>query len=257
MGDNVPMMRSVQRILAIFECFTPTKSSRRLQDIADRIQLPKSTTFRIIRSLELAGYLVRLDDQRYCLSFRFTRLAGLVKSTLDVRTIARAVMVELGESTRETVGLYTVNGRNRVCIDSLAGASSPLRSVLQPGEHLPLQLLGSASKTLMAFMPASAIAPMLGSVARAAKRTLAELNAELARIREQGYAVSHGERLAGLSAVSAPIWDVNEEARYCLTVNGPSMRIQKQEKEFIKLVTKGAAEISLQYGGKGLLPTST
>jgi DNA-binding IclR family transcriptional regulator len=255
-GD-VEMMRSVQRVLAIFECFTPTKSSRKLQEIADRIQLPKSTTFRIIRSLELAGYLVRLEDQRYCLSFRFTRLAGLVKGTLDIRTIARAVMIELGESTKETVGLYTVNGRNRVCIDSLAGASSTLRSVLQPGEHLPIQLLGSASKTLMAYMPSNELAPILASVARAAKRTYAELHAELARIRKQGYAVSHGERLIGLSAISAPIWDVNEQARYCITVNGPSVRIQKQEKEFIKLVMKGAADISLQYGGKGLAPGAT
>jgi DNA-binding IclR family transcriptional regulator len=252
--EDVGMMRSVQRILAIFECFTPTKSSRRLQEIADRIELPKSTTFRIIRSLEMAGYLVRLEDQRYCLSFRFTRLAGLVKSTLDVRTIARAMMIELGESTQETVGLYTVNGRNRVCIDSLAGASSKLRSVLQPGEHLPLHLLGSASKTLMAYMQASSLTPIIASVVRSTKRTAAELHAELARIRQQGYAVSHGERLAGLSAISAPIWDVNEEAHYCLTVNGPSVRIQKQEKEFIRLVMKGAADISLQYGGKGLAP---
>ena len=54
-----------------------------LQEIADSIELPKSTTFRIVQSLEKAGYLVRLEDQKFCLSFRFTRLAGLVKSTLQ------------------------------------------------------------------------------------------------------------------------------------------------------------------------------
>ena len=61
-------MRSVQRILAVFESFSTNRTSLTLQEIADRIELPKSTAFRIVQSIEQAGYLVRLDDQRYCLS---------------------------------------------------------------------------------------------------------------------------------------------------------------------------------------------
>jgi DNA-binding IclR family transcriptional regulator len=242
------MMRSVERILAVFESFTPTRNSLKLQEIADRIKLPKATAFRIVRSLELAGYLIRCEDQRYCLSFRITRLAGLVKSTLDVRTIARPVIVELGERTKETVAIHTRVGRERFCIDSYAGASSQLRSVLQPGEHLPLQL-GSASKTLMAYIPTDELGPIVAAVARATKRKQSDLFAELEQIRRLGYAVTHAERLAGLSAISAPIWAVDEQATHCLTVNGPSDRIKKQEREFIKLVKKAAADISRQYGG--------
>lgn len=248
MRDETDMMRSVQRIVSVFESFSRTRHSLKLQQIADKIDLPKSTAFRIVRSLELAGYLVRLDDQRYCLSFRFTRLAGLVQSTLDIRTIARSVMMELGQKTRETVALYTTSGRDRVCIDSIASTTSALRSVLQPGEHVPLQLLGSASKVLLAYMPANDAAGIFPAVIRASKRTPVELQAELAQIRKQSYAVSHGERLAGLSAISGPIRDVNEEARYCITISGPSVRVQKQETEFIKHVLKAAEEISLQYG---------
>src|SRR5215210_8321522 len=110
------MMRSVQRILAVFESFTAERSSLTLQEIADHIELPKSTAFRIVRSLEQAGYLVRLEDQRYCLSFRFTRLAGLVRSTLGIREIARPIMMELAERTEETVSIHTVSGKSRVCI---------------------------------------------------------------------------------------------------------------------------------------------
>src|SRR5215210_6342492 len=105
------MMRAVQRILAIFESFSTQRSSLTLQEIADRIELPKSTTFRIVQSLEQACYLVRLEDQKYCLSFRFTRLAGLVKSTLSIREIARPIMTELAEHTKETVSIHTVSGK--------------------------------------------------------------------------------------------------------------------------------------------------
>jgi DNA-binding IclR family transcriptional regulator len=242
-------MRSVQRILAILESFTSAKNSLTLQEIADRIELPKSTAFRIIGSLEQAGYLVRLEDQRYCLSFRFIRLAGLVKSTLGIREIARPIMLELAEQTQETVAIHTVIGSNRVCIDSLATSSSTLRIVMPPGEQIPL-LAGSGSKTLMAYLPKNQLLPVVATAARSAKRTQADLLAELARVRNQGYAVSHGERLLGMSAISAPIWDVNEEVHYCLTVNGPSVRIQMREKEYTTLVIRGAADISRQYGGK-------
>lgn len=243
------MMRSVQRILAVFESFTAARNSLTLQEIADHIELPKSTAFRIVQSLEQAGYLVRLEDQRYCLSFRFTRLAGLVKSTLGIRDIARPVMIDLAEKTGETVAIHTVMGRNRVCIDSLATSSSPLRIVMQPGEQIPLQA-GSASKVLMAWMPKSTLTALLPGVARVTRMTSAEIQSELTKVRQRGYAISHGERLQGLSAISAPIWDMNSEVHYCVTVNGPTVRFQGHEKEFAKHVRKAAEEISLQLGGE-------
>ena len=242
-------MRAVERIFAIFESFTVQRSSLTLQEIADNIELPKSTTFRIVRSLEQAGYLVRLEDQKYCLSFRFTRLAGLVKSTLGIREIARPIVSELAEKTKETVSIHTVSGQNRVCIDALATSPSPLRSVVQPGEQVPL-VSGSGSKVLVAHMPKKQQAPIVAQMARASDRQQAAVLAELAKIRGQGYAVSHGERLPGLSAISVPIKGIDDEVNYCMTVGGPTVRMQANEKALIKLVVKSAANISRQLGGK-------
>lgn len=241
-------MRAVQRIFAIFESFTAEKSSLTLQEIADRIELPKSTTFRIVQSLEQAGYLVRLEDQKYCLSFRFTRLAGLVKSTLGIREIARPIMLELADKTKETVSIHTLSGRTRVCIEAISTAPSQLRNVVQPGQQIPL-VGGSGSKVLVAFMPKSQAKPVVGSMSRRTKRSQADIMAELAKIRNQGYAVSHGERLPGLSAISAPIKGIDDEVIYCMTLGGPSVRVQANEKEFTKLVVKAAANVSRQLGG--------
>ena len=241
------MMRSVQRILAVFESFSRRRDSLTLQEIADRIDLPKSTAFRIVQSLEKAGYLVRLENKQYCLSFRFMRLAGLVKSTVDIREIARPIILELAEQTKETVTLNTVSGRDRVCIDVIDTAS-PLRSVTKAGEHIRL-LDGSSAKMLMAHMPKKELAQVFSHVVRTSRVKPSELQMELAKIREQGYAVSHGKRLLGLSAVTAPIKDVNEDARFCLTVAGPTVRMQTREKDFLKLVVKAAADISRRFGG--------
>jgi len=241
------MMRSVQRILAVFESFSTERTSLTLQQIADRIDLPKSTAFRIVQSLEQAGYLVRLPDQQYCLSFRFTRLAGLVKSTLGIREIARPIMTELAEESRETVSIHTISGNQRVCIDALATAAT-LRSVIQTGEQVPL-LSGSASKVLLAYLPRTVLMPLLGPIARKTKRTQTDWLAELETVRSRGYAISHGERLLGVTAISAPIFGVHEEVRYCLSLGGPSVRLQLHEKEFIRKVRSAAANISRQFGG--------
>jgi len=242
------MMRAVQRILGVFESFTPEADSLTLQEIADRIELPKSTAFRIVQSLEQAGYLVRLENQQYCLSFRFTRLAGVVKSTLGIREIAHPIMVELAQKAKETISLHTVSGRNRVCIDAV-NADSPLRSVTRPGDQIPL-LVGSAAKVLMAYMPQEELSPIVTQVVRSTKKPKAEVLQDLALVREQGYSVSHGERLLGVSAISAPIKDVNEEVRYCLSLGGATVRVQMHEKDFTKLVVKAASSISRLYGAR-------
>ncbi|MBH9664524.1 IclR family transcriptional regulator [Burkholderia multivorans] len=243
------MMRSVERILAVFESFSAERSSLSLQEISERIELPKSTTFRIVQSLERAGYLVRLEDQQYCLSFRFTRLAGLVRGTLGIREIARPFMTELAETTKETVSLHTVSGSSRICIDSISTVTAPLRAVVQAGEQIPLQA-GSGSKVLMAYMSKADLTPLLPAAMKATKQSKAAFLEELRRIRENGYAVSHGERLMGISAISAPIVGVDGQVHYCLSVGAPTVRMQMHEKNFIKLVVTAAANISRQFGGK-------
>ena len=139
-------------------------------------------------------------------------------------------MAELADATKETVSIHTISGRNRVCIDALATASSPLRSVSQPGRTCRLSA-GSSSKTLAAYLPKKALIPIVAQIARATKRTQADVLAELETIRSREYAVSHGERVLGVSSVSAPIKGADEQVLYCLSVAGPSVRVQSHEKD--------------------------
>lgn len=240
------MMRAVQRTFAIFDCFTSERTSLTLQEIADQIKLPKSTTFRFVQSLDDAGYLVRLGDQAYCLSFRFTRLAGLVKSTLDIRQIARVTMIELAKKANETVTLNIVSDGHRVCIEVIH-TPSPLMSVTKPGERVRMSD-GATAKTLMAYLPKKEMQEALAYASRATGRKRSELAAELTRIREQGYAVTHGERVLGLTAISAPIVELDGSVRHSITVTGPTVRLEPREREVVKLVTRAALNISRRLG---------
>lgn len=241
-------MRSVQRILAVFESFDAERTSLTLQEIAVRIDLPKSTAFRIVHSLERAGYLVRLENMTYGLSFRFVRLAGHVRSTMDIRDIARPMLAALAAATGETCSIHTIVGRERVCLDAVT-AAAPLRSVVQPGEHVPLGG-GSATKVLLAYLPEPDRGPLIAAVAASGGRDASVLRAELSRIREVGYAVSHGERLPGVSAISVPIHGIDDAVRHCLSVGGPSFRIAMREPDLIREALAAAGTVSSQFGGK-------
>ena len=61
------MIRAVGRALAIFDAYDGEHLSLSLQEIAERIRMPKTTAFRLVATLERAGFLIRMDTQRYCL----------------------------------------------------------------------------------------------------------------------------------------------------------------------------------------------
>ena len=248
------MMRGVQRTVAVFDCFTPQRMSLTLQEIAEAIGLAKSTTFRIVQSLEQAGYLIRLEDQKYCLSLRFTRLAGMVMGTLGIRQVARPLMAELARKTNETVTLNLATGRDRTCIDVI-DTPSPLMSLARPGQHVPLDFKGATEKTLMAHRPLKEQARLAAASARLAKCKPDALLAGLARIREEGFCCTHGERVLGLSAMAAPILDDQDTADYCISITAPTVRLQPKIHEFSKLLLDTSMEISRRLGAGGLAKT--
>lgn len=247
------IMRGVQRTVAVFDCFSTGRLSLSLQEIADGIGLAKSTTFRIVQSLEATGHLIRLENQRYCLSFRFTRLAGLVMSTLNIRQVARPMMQRLARETNETVTLNIANERHRTCIDVI-DTPSPLMSLARPGQHVPLDNKGATAKTLMAHLPDADRARIVAHAARSTGQKRDDILRELAKIRKDGFCLSHGERVLGLSAIAAPIRERDGFAYYCVTITAPTVRLKPRIDGFVHALCHATQEISLRWGADPATP---
>jgi DNA-binding IclR family transcriptional regulator len=239
-------MRTLQRALGILEIFSSERPSLSLQEIAERGGLAKSTAFRLVAALAESGYLLRLDDQRYCLSFRFTRLAALVQSTLSVRDVARPLMQALCDRTGETVTLNAVEGRYRICLDVVC-AMSPLMSVTRTGTRSPL-VDGASARVLMARLSEPQRGRVITAAARACHQPRASFAREIEIVARRGWAVTHGERVAGLTAVAALVGDADGTWPWCLTVAGPTVRLQPRERELVRLVQQAAASASRQMG---------
>jgi DNA-binding IclR family transcriptional regulator len=241
------MIRAVGRALAIFDAFDNDHLSLSLQDIAERIRMPKTTAFRLVATLERTGFLVRLDNQQYCLSLKLARLGGLVRSTLSIRDIARPAMLHVNELTRETVTLNTVVGNERMVLDVI-DTPSPLMSMARPGQHMPL-LLGASSRILMAYMEPDELERVLkANTAGMPDFDRAAFDRELARFRRQGWALTRGQRVAGLTAIAVPIFDIAGNVPHCLALTGPSVRIDPRDSDLSDILVAAGRDISNRLG---------
>jgi DNA-binding IclR family transcriptional regulator len=238
------MIRAVERALSIFEAFTPQQSSLSLMEIGTRTNLSKATAYRLVSCLDKAGYLVRLDNQQYCLSLKLLGLAGIVRSTLSIRDLARPIMTELVKLTGETITLNTVVGDERLCIE-VHDTPAPLMTIVKQGERAPL-IYGATGKILLAHLEQKRINQL------AARLTAAEREAirrQLERFRQQGYAMTRSERVAGVTAISVPIHDMERRAHYSLSVTGPSVRIDPARSKLVPAMLAAGVRLSAQLGG--------
>jgi DNA-binding IclR family transcriptional regulator len=224
------MIRAVSRALAIFDAFDKDHLSLTLQEIGERIGMPKATTFRLVNTLERAGFLVRRGNLEYCLSLKLVRLAGMVHSTLSIRDIARPVMVEVNRRTSETID-----------------TPSPLMTIAHPGDHVPL-LYGAAGRILMAYMDDKELSTVLKTSPGGKSIDRKALERELARFRQQGYALTRGQRVQGITAIAVPIFDVEGRVRNNLLLTGPSVRVDQRDTEFVDIMLEAGRDVSNRIG---------
>lgn len=246
------MIRVLQRSLAVLECFSDEKPRMSLQEISQAISLPKTTTFRILATLVGAGYLIQLENQSYGLSHKLMTLASIAQKSLGIRDIAHPHLEMLAAKTGETAEISMLDGDHRVCLDAVESKSS-LKSIVAPGARLPL-LHGATGKVFLSRMKDSEIERVIRSQGKPSEVDKARLKKALVKIKKQGYAVTHNERVRGATAIAAPVFSHDGNA-YCITVTGPSGRFDDREDKLRVMVVEAAAQLSsllgMRLGGTG------
>jgi DNA-binding IclR family transcriptional regulator len=238
-------VRSVTRALAMLALFNEEHPARSLRELVDHAGLPKTTVLRLVQTLEQAGYLYTRPDGRYCPGPALIPLSRAVDLVWKLPLSAEAIMESLRERTRETVNLYVIEGLARVCVVQKQGPQH-VRYVVPIGVPLPLWA-GASGKVLLA----SRSRELFDAVLRAADRDEefgASLAVELERVREAGFAFSHGERELGASSVAVPILHPHRGVEAALTISGPTPRFtQDQVWRFADLLREAVAQITLSF----------
>jgi DNA-binding IclR family transcriptional regulator len=213
-------VRSVQRAFDILSLLTEDRRTLTIREVVDETGLAKTTALRLLQTLEHMG-LLWATPKGYTAGPGLWRWAHLARSAWELPPETVQLMRELGARHRETVNLYVARDVHRICI-AQQESSQPLRHVVRVGDELPLWA-GASSKILLKDAPAR----LLTRVARSSPHgeahvpTLREWIDQAAR---DGYAVSHGERDPGLSAVAVPVTGGSGTTVAALTLSGPTVR---------------------------------
>jgi DNA-binding IclR family transcriptional regulator len=191
----------IARAAAILRTLEDQASGLSLGQIAQRVDLARSTVQRIVAALEAENLVIAASPTgRVRLGPTITRLATSVQT--DFVSIARPFLVQLSDELRETVDLATVKGDHLVFIDQVIG-SQRLRTVSAVGETFPLHCTANG-KAYLAELDEVTIARLIGTkYERRTPATLTRLDdllKELRSVRKSGIAFDREEHSIGICA---------------------------------------------------------
>ena len=244
---------SIEKAIDVLFCFDLQHSQLRLVDISQRLGLHKSTAHRLLSLLKKKGLVVAdPSTQLYSLGPALVELAWIVLRQQDLRSVCRPYMERLRQATNETVSLNIRMGNQRVCIEELQ-SDQEVKYSQTFGLTAPLQV-GAPGKALLAFLAAYELERVLPSLefTSLTPDTITDhvtLQAELARTRLRGYAISVGERSPWAAAVAAPVCDRSGRTVAAVSILGPSHRLSANVlKELGAQVMNAAREVSAALG---------
>jgi len=241
---DATLIRSVDRAVAILDLLARDGWSSGAE-VARELGVHRSTALRLLATLDRHGLVERdARTSKYRLGRRLVQLASSVRGEVDLRQVARPVCEALARALGETVTLDILDGDEIVPVEQASGSTSVV-SVNWLGTRSPVHCTASG-KVILAFAPEDVRARLLqGALERRTPRTLidrAELEAQLAEVRQAGFARTFEELEVGLNAIAAPVRNSGGEVIAAVDVSGPAHRIDPSARAALVSRTVRAAE---------------
>jgi DNA-binding IclR family transcriptional regulator len=261
-GSRRYQINSLQRGLSLLNLFAGVESALNFAQIAGMSGLPSSTLHRFLVNLQSAGYLSCDEGGNYRLGVSCVFLGQAAIGSLDVQLMSRPYLQELNRRTRETIHLTVRDGGSAVYVEKI-DSPQQLRIHSRIGALVPLHCT-AAGKVLLGFLPEAEQTAILErlELKRCTVNTvgsLQELQAELHRVRKNGYALDLEEHEPHIRCVAAPIWDHAGAIHASLSITGPAVRMTMARlRELAPMIQEAGLEISKELGfrrpGKMLRP---
>lgn len=228
MGADQPTatysIRAVERVCAILDLMQRSDHSLSVNEVAEVADLPKSSAFRYLATLEARRYVERdpLDGTFRAgpafLPARARRLDLLVERV-------RPLMEELRERYEETINLAVLDG-TRATYLQIVESPRTMRLAARPGDRDPLHCT-AVGKAIASQLPESRVVEILEEEGMPARthRTITDLPTffrELAACRRRGYALDDRENEVDGRCVAVPIEGAGVPA--ALSLSAPSAR---------------------------------
>lgn len=242
----------VSRIALIMRVFDEPGARFRLDEVAVRTGLPRSTVHRILDQLLVTGWIQRRPDG-YALSAGASAARHSLAEHPELRSVAAPVLNRLHLDTGLVVHLGVVVGAEVLVLDQISGRA-PSGLPTRVGGRVPAHAT-AMGKAMLAQLPAEDVdALYTPGMAKRTPRTIADvgtLHQELSRIRaRRGLAYENQELVLGASALGAPVHDEGGLLG-AISLGGP-VPLESLER-LGPLMLRAAAHVTQRLAGQDVL----
>jgi DNA-binding IclR family transcriptional regulator len=181
-------------------------------ELARRLGSNPNMTFRLLRTLEDAGWILRRDDAKYEMGLRAFHFTSMPVGRMSLRRAADTPLRRLWEAFGESTYLGVVDGTRTLFLEHL-DATGDIRLSARPGGRYRMHC-AAPGKVLLAFsnpeLADQVAAEGLDAQTVHTITTHEALQAELERIRARGYGLDREEYATGLICFAAPVFGVDD-----------------------------------------------
>ncbi len=244
----------LSRYARILETVASGPDGMTLSAIAETAGLQPATSHRLVNSLCEVGFLERHNGQKvYVLGSRMIQLSLLAVTPTSIINSARPVLRELVRAYGETAYLTKLRG---VTVELIAMElpQAGEKSFVQPGRVMPFHASASA-KAIFAFQTPEMIDRLLAEprtrFTSDTKMEDAEIRAELARVRNEGFSVCDNEMDPGVLSFASPVRIKNWGVMFAIGICGLAARLRLAQRDEVKASLLSASQLlsdTLQRG---------
>lgn len=243
----------LERYMRVAEVVAASHQSVGLTEIAALTGLPKPTVHRLINALVDTGIL-EADGAHYksfTVGRRLWRILYLGLDRDKVAGYAQIVCDDLAKEVKETCYMVRLGQRHVRAIARSAPDQGHRLHVL-PGSELPPHAASSA-KAILAYQDSETLDRLLPDPLPAlTEHTItsrADLEADLARVRETGYAICDREIDDNVMAYACPVHLAGAGVLYSLGVTGPCSRLRQiPTEDLVAALKQGASRFAHMLG---------
>ncbi len=247
LGKNTSLTKAFQ-ILDYF--LNHSSVAVTITTLSEELGLNFTTCYRLAEFLSQNGYLFKNHQtKQYSLGWKFMMYSNTelqMKETI-FNDIAWPYLTKLRDTFDENASIYIQINQERKCLLRLEGQQE-IRNVVKQGSVREITT-GSPGKVLLAYLPESEWGVYIN--------VTDEIRNLFYKIRERGYHTTTGERTAGVSSISAPVFGFDGKILGALSISGPTFRFNNSQFDMkINMVKQYAREMSeeilREYKGSSL-----
>jgi len=254
---NYPI-KVLDKSLSVLEILLKKGSSMNMIEISEKLGFYPSTIHRILDTLKHWGYVEQNSHtQKYQLGLKALELGMVKLHQMDLVREATPYLKELVNQCNETVHLGVLE-EGEVLYLAKEESSQTIRMISYVGKRAPLHCT-ALGKVLLTYLSAEERKKILGEkvLPRLTENTITdkrELEKELGKVREQGFALDREENEKDVRCVAAPIRNYQGEVIAAISISSPIFRIDKNvQNNLNKALLEISKKISKRLGYNGKL----